>query len=56
MENALSIYFNEITDIPVLTKEQEKELGFKIKEGDEEAREKNDSFQFEACCQNSEGL
>ena len=40
MENALSIYFNEITDIPVLTKEQEKELGFKIKEGDEEAREK----------------
>jgi RNA polymerase primary sigma factor len=39
-EESLRAYFNSIKDIPLLTPEEEKELGRKIQKGDQEALEK----------------
>ncbi|MCD6130360.1 MAG: RNA polymerase sigma factor RpoD/SigA [Deltaproteobacteria bacterium] len=39
-EESLRAYFNSIKDIPLLTSEEEKELGRKIQKGDQEALEK----------------
>jgi RNA polymerase primary sigma factor len=38
--SALASYLKEISQIPVLTQEEEKELGYKIREGDREALKK----------------
>jgi len=38
--NSLSYYLNEISKIPLLTREEEEELAIKAKNGDKEAKEK----------------
>ena len=39
-KDSLNLYYNQIKDIPLLTKEEEKTLAIKIKNGDQEAKEK----------------